>query len=86
MIEASRLFEEQGNQTTALWMARKAYEGDAAKEEVYRALMETEIKAGKRTSAMQTYFACKRFLSEELGILPSQLTTSLYQELLMDSA
>ncbi|MDR2108687.1 MAG: hypothetical protein LBP28_04410 [Coriobacteriales bacterium] len=85
LMEAARLSEFAGNQVTALWMARKAYETDTSKEEVYRTLMDAQIKAGRRTSAMQTFFACKAFLSEELGILPSQLTMNLYQDLLMDS-
>jgi DNA-binding SARP family transcriptional activator len=84
MLEASRLFSRQDNDTNAVWFARKAYDTDPSREDVYRVLMAVQDKAGQRTSALRTYFDCKRFLSEELGILPSQKTTALYQELILD--
>jgi len=84
MIEASRIFSHEGNDTNAVWFARKAYDTDPTREDVYRTLMSVQDKAGQRTSALKTYFDCKRFLSEELGILPSQQTIALYQELVMD--
>ena len=84
MIEASKLFSHSGNETNAVWFARKAYDTDPTREDVYRTLMSMQDKAGQRTSALRTYFDCKRFLSEELGILPSQKTIALYQELVMD--
>jgi DNA-binding SARP family transcriptional activator len=59
---------------------------DSTREDVYRELMDVQLDAGQRTSAMQTYFSCKRYLSDELGILPSRKTTALYQDLLMDRA
>jgi len=84
MIEASLLFSREGNDTNAVWFARKAYDTDPTREDVYRTLMAMQDKAGQRTSALKTYFDCKRFLSEELGILPSQKTIALYQELVLD--
>jgi hypothetical protein len=33
---------------------------------------------------LRTYFDCKRYLSDEMGIPPSQQTTALYQELILD--
>lgn len=69
----------------ALYYARAAYELDETREDVYRELMDTQLEAGQRTSAMQTYFSCKRYLSDELGILPSKSTTALYQDLLLDN-
>jgi DNA-binding SARP family transcriptional activator len=84
MLEASRLFSQQGNETNAVWFARRAYDTDPSREDVYRVLMDMQDKAGQRTNAMRTYFDCKRFLSEELGIMPSQKTTALYQELILD--
>jgi DNA-binding SARP family transcriptional activator len=84
MIAASRLFSREGNDTNAVWFARKAYDTDSTREDVYRTLMAMQDKAGQRTSALRTYFDCKQFLSDELGILPSQKTTALYQELILD--
>jgi DNA-binding SARP family transcriptional activator len=85
MLEASSLFSEQGNDIKALWFARKAYDTDSSREDVYRVLMAMQDRAGQRTSALQTYFDCKRYLSEELGIMPSLKTRELYQELILDA-
>ncbi|MDR2587339.1 MAG: hypothetical protein LBC23_03645 [Coriobacteriales bacterium] len=84
MLEASKLFSQQGNETNAVWFARRAYDTDPSREDVYRVLMDMQNKAGQRTNALRTYFDCKRFLSEELGIMPSHKTTALYQELILD--
>jgi DNA-binding SARP family transcriptional activator len=84
MIEASTLFSREGNDNNAVWFARKAFDADPSREDVYRTLMAMQDKAGQRTSALRTYFDCKKFLSEELGILPSQKTIALYQELVLD--
>jgi DNA-binding SARP family transcriptional activator len=84
MLEAAKLFSQEDNDTSALWFARKAYDADPAREDVYRILMAVQDRAGQRTNALRTYFDCKRFLGEELGILPSQKTTALYQDLILD--
>jgi DNA-binding SARP family transcriptional activator len=82
----TRQLREAGEYEKALYHARAAYELDVSREDVYRELMDTQFVAGQRTSAMQTYFSCKRYLSDELGILPSRSTTALYQDLLLDSS
>jgi DNA-binding SARP family transcriptional activator len=84
MLEASQFFAREGNATNAVWFARKAYDADPTREDVYRVLMAMQSKAGQRTNALKTYFDCRRVLGEELGILPSQKTTALYQELILD--
>ncbi len=84
ILAGSQLYSEMGHDNNALWFARKAYEIDPTREDVYRVLMYVQNRAGQRTSALQTYFACKKYLNEELGILPSQRTTALYQDLILD--
>jgi DNA-binding SARP family transcriptional activator len=84
MLEASKFFSREGNDTNAVWFARKAYDADPTREDVYRVLMAMQSRAGQRTNALKTYFDCRRVLGEELGILPSQTTTALYQELILD--
>jgi len=90
MVDALLLVTRQlrgaGLMEKALFCARTAFELDESREDVYRELMDTQLEAGQRTSAMQTYFSCKRYLSDELGILPSRSTTALYQELLLDTS
>lgn len=85
LLLVTRQLRNAGEIERALFCARSAYELDESREDVYRELMDTQLEAGQRTSAMQTYFSCKRYLSDELGILPSKSTTALYQDLLLDN-
>ncbi|MCL2756630.1 MAG: hypothetical protein FWD43_00930 [Coriobacteriia bacterium] len=75
-----------GDAQATLWFTRRAYDYDHTREDVYRALMDAQFSAGQRTSAIETYFACKSYLNEELGILPSAKTTALYQNLILNRA
>jgi DNA-binding SARP family transcriptional activator len=86
LLLVNRQLRNSGELEKALFCVRAAFELDETREDVYRDLMDTQYEAGQRTSAMQTYFSCKRFLADELGILPSKRTTALYQELLLDSS
>jgi DNA-binding SARP family transcriptional activator len=85
LLLITRQLRSAGEVEKALFCARAAYELDESREDVYRELMDTQLGAGQRTSALQTYFSCKRFLSDELGILPSKSTTALYQDVLLDN-
>jgi len=84
LLCAATLTNEVGDVQAALWFTRRAYDFDHSREDVYRALMDAQLNAGQRTSAIETYFACKDFLHEELGILPSIKTTALYQDLILN--
>ncbi|MDR1713426.1 MAG: hypothetical protein LBR39_04665 [Coriobacteriales bacterium] len=84
MLAAAQLFAECGNQSYAIWFAQKALSADPSREDVYRTLMDLQEQAGQRTSAMRTFFNCKQYLANELGIMPSHRTTTLYQELILD--
>ncbi|MCL2807776.1 MAG: hypothetical protein FWD27_06440 [Coriobacteriia bacterium] len=86
LLLVARHLRSEGEFERALFCIRSAYELDETREDVYRDLMNTQYEAGQRTSAMQTYFTCKQYLADELGILPSKRTTALYQELLLDSS
>ena len=85
LLLTTKQLRAKGEAEKALFCARTAYGLDESREDVYRELMDTQMGAGQRTSAMQTYFSCKRYLSDELGILPSKSTTALYQDVLLDS-
>jgi two-component SAPR family response regulator len=84
LLSASKLHQNAGNNSMALWYARRAFDTDPKREEVYRALITAQEANGQRTEAMNTYLDCRRYLNEELGILPSKQTTALYQELILD--
>lgn len=79
---AGRLCDAREPQT-ALWFANAALELDRGREDVYYALMRAQMMAGRRTSAMETYFACLRFMGDELGMSPSERIVRLYDELLV---
>lgn len=65
-----------------LWFARAALRRDRTREDAYTALMRAQIAAGQRTSALETYFECRRFLTTELGIDPSLATMELYRSII----
>ena len=78
---ANRLCDIDASQT-ALWFAHAAYELDRTREDVYYALMRSQMMSGRRTSAMETYFAYLKFMGEELGLEPSKHIVRLYDEIL----
>lgn len=41
--------------------------------------MHAQLASGQRTAALDTYFSCRRFLADELGIDPSVETVRLYR-------
>ena len=70
----------------ALQAARTALRYDEGREDAYNALIRAQTAAGQRSNAMATYFRCRSYLSEKLGIDPSPQTAALYQRLLIDEA
>ena len=46
------------------------------------ALMRAQIASLQRTAALQTYFACRRYLADDLGIDPSAETMRLYRSII----
>lgn len=79
LVAATRRLIAEGYKQEGLWFARAALKRDSAREDVYVALMQAQLAAGQRTAALETYFACRRFLAENLGIDPSPETMQLYQ-------
>ena len=65
-----------------LWFARAALKRDRTREDAYLALMRAQIAAGQRTAALETYFSCRRFLTNELGIDPSLAIVELYHSII----
>ena len=62
--------------------AIKGMEVDSKREDTYFALMKAQIAAGQRCGAIRTYFECRKFLSDELGLDPSRETKGLYDQLI----
>lgn len=82
LVTASVRLADEGEAQGALWYARTAFEHERAREDVYAALMRAQIAVGQRTSALETYFACRTFLADELGIDPSAGTVRLYRSII----
>lgn len=78
LVAASARLFEQGKVPAALWFAHAAVRKDETREDAYTVLMQAQIASGQRTAALDTFFACKRYLSDELGIDPSPRTLMLY--------
>lgn len=82
LVAASRRLVAQRRAQEGLWFARAAFKRSSAREDVYTALMEAQLAAGQRSSALETYFACRKYLVEELGIDPSLETMALYRSII----
>ncbi len=86
LVGASRRLVEAGDAEAALWFARGAYELDRLREDVYCALMRAQIASGQRAAALTTYFECRRFLADGLGIDPSAELVGLYRGIIEEEA
>lgn len=82
MISASDHALEIGDPRIGLWFARKAMEEENTREDVFFSLIRAQIANGQRCSAIRTFFQCKEYLREELGLDPSSETNELYQQLI----
>ncbi|QKF06704.1 hypothetical protein HLV38_00145 [Berryella wangjianweii] len=82
LVAASQRLMAQGGAQQGLWMARLAVQRDRTREDAHLALMRAQVKAGQRTAALASYLACRRVLSEELGIDPSREMQTMYRTLI----
>ncbi len=85
VVAANRLCDA-GEVQTALWFAHSSLELDKHREDVYHVLIRAQHLSGRRTSAMETYFAYLKFIGEELGMEPSSRIVNLYNEMLTCSS
>lgn len=82
LLAAANRLVRAGEAQGALWFAREALRRDRTREDAYSTLMEAQLAAGQRASALDTFFACKRYLSDELGIDPSVRIVELYRSII----
>lgn len=83
LVCATNRLVDSGSVAEALWFGRAAVSRDASREDAYVALMRAQIAAGQRKPAMDTYFACRRYLADNLGINPSLETINLYNSIIL---
>lgn len=86
LLAASARAHDASESVVAVQAARTALRHDEGREDAYDALMRAQTAAGQRSGAMETFFQCRRYLNESLGIDPSQRTSALYQRLLDEEA
>lgn len=82
LVAASTRLSEAGEPRAALWFAREAVRRDGGREDAYAVLMQAQIDAGQRAAAIDTYFTCRRYLADELGIDPSTALVALYRSVI----
>ena len=82
LVEASSRMLQEGEMRGATWFAREALRRDRSREDAYSALMEAQIASNQRVAALDTYFECRRFLSEQMGIDPSRRVVELYRSVI----
>jgi len=73
--------ERMGNYERAVGHARRQIELDAWREEAHRQLMRALALSGRRSEAVAQYEACRRVLTEEVGMEPAQETVTLYERI-----
>lgn len=66
----------------ALWFAQAALDRFEKREDAFCALMRAQMSTGQRSLAMDTFFECKRFMKEDLGMDPSERIMRLHRRLL----
>lgn len=84
LLEASSRLLEEGEERVALLFAYAAYTREAQREDVYWMLMRAQVACDQRTSAVDTFLACKQMLSEGLGLDPSKKMLDLYVSIIND--
>ncbi len=82
LVASSARLLEQGETQGALWFAREAIRRDHSREDAYGVQMEAQISLGQRAAALESYFACRNYLAEELGIDPSARIVQLYRSII----
>ncbi|MFQ5616964.1 MAG: BTAD domain-containing putative transcriptional regulator, partial [Anaerolineales bacterium] len=71
----------RGEHQTALVCARRLLALDPWREGAHRQLMQLLTLTGQRGAALAQYETCRRILLEELGIVPTEETSTLYERI-----
>lgn len=74
-----RGYSAQGNFDAALPYARRWLSLDPLHEPAHRHLMQLYARTGQQLAALRQYQDCVRLLQTELGVLPSDETSALYE-------
>lgn len=83
--QASSAASSCGRHDDAVSFASEAVAEDDLDEESHRLLMLAFAAAGNRALAIRAYDRCRQTLADELGVLPSSATQSIYEQILRSS-
>src|SRR5213080_2011505 len=81
-----RLFEVQGDTSTAIRYAQRLIGLDPLSEDLYRRLMRLFALNNDRASALHVYHTCVSTLQREMGVDPDPATREAYERLLQQEA
>lgn len=82
LVAASTRMGAHGEHRGAIWFAREALRRDPSREDAYISMMESQLNSDQRGAALETYFDCRRQLSDQLGIDPSPRIMSIYRSII----
>jgi DNA-binding SARP family transcriptional activator len=82
MLLAAELAADGGQTEASLRFIRAGLAQDLWREDLYQAALRYQIGSGQRSSAIETYFACRSKLADDLGLDPSAETQRLYEQVL----
>ncbi len=82
LVAASGRLLDSGEPQGALWFAREALRRDQSREDIYLVQMRAQIAADQRAAALDTFFACRAYLTDQLGIDPSPALVGLYRSII----
>jgi DNA-binding SARP family transcriptional activator len=77
----SNFFFEQASYSVAITICKKMLEKDPCLEEVHRKLIVCYKQLGQQDKAIKQFYKCAQSLQEELGLVPSEETKALLNQL-----
>lgn len=84
--EMTELLEGEHQFAEAIQYANQRLRTDPLSEQAYRHLMQLHIYNEDPGSALRVYHTCATMLKSEFGTVPSQLTQTLYEHLMLSSS
>lgn len=84
LLALADLVAQQRAFAEAIALYQRALAKDNYREEVYRALMRAQMRAGDRSGAIATFQHCAQVLQSELHLAPSAETQTLFERILAD--
>jgi DNA-binding SARP family transcriptional activator len=81
LTELAHCYELKGELKTAERYTRRLLELDPLREDAHRRMMRLLNGQGQRGAALAQYQACRRVLTDELGVEPDGETLMLYQQI-----